>query len=370
MSAIGLMSGTSLDGIDVALIKTDGSDEVHRGPARTYAYGPDERATLREAIAEAAQLTDRRARPGSLAAVEWSLTEWHALAVQSFCEETGITDSEIDFIGFHGQTVIHRPDIGLTVQLGDGALLARRTGKPVIYDMRAADVAAGGQGAPLAPVYHRALAAKFAERPVAFINIGGVANMTWIGADDDIAAFDTGPGNALIDDWCERHLGEPFDRDGALAATGVLDAKAFMTLALHPYFEKPIPKSLDRNAFDISCLEGLSPADGAATLVHFTATSIGRAAGRFSERPKVYVICGGGRRNPSLMKEIRGLFEPLGERVLTAEEAGFDGDAMEAEAWAYMAVRSQRGLPLTYPMTTGVAQAMTGGVLARPDVAD
>ena len=361
------MSGTSLDGIDVALIKTDGKSEVHRGPARTYAYKPDQRAMLREALAEAARLTDRRARPGNLAAVEWSLSEWHALAVQSFCEETGITASEVDVIGFHGQTAIHRPEIGLTVQLGDGALLARRTGKPVVCDMRAADVAAGGQGAPLVPAYHRALAARFAERPVAFVNIGGVANMTWIGVGDDIAAFDTGPGNALINDWCERHLGEPFDRDGALAARGVLDAKSFMTLALHPYFEKPIPKSLDRNAFDISCLEGLSPADGAATLVHFTATSIGRAAGRFAQRPKLYVICGGGRRNPRLMKEIRGLFEPLGEHVLNAEEAGFDGDAMEAEAWAYLAVRSLHGLPLTYPMTTGVARAMTGGVLVRPN---
>ncbi len=361
------MSGTSLDGIDVALIKTDGGDEVHRGLSRTYAYEPDQRAMLREAIAEAVQLTDRRARPGGLAAIERSLSEWHALAVQSFCKETGITDSEIDVVGFHGQTVIHRPETKLTVQLGDGALLARRIGKPVIYDMRAADVAAGGQGAPLAPVYHHALATKFAERPVAFVNIGGVANMTWIGENDDIAAFDTGPGNALIDDWSERHLGEPFDRDGVLAAKGVLDAKAFMTLALHPYFEKPIPKSLDRNAFDISCLADLSPADGAATLVHFTATSIGRAAGRFAERPKLYVICGGGRKNPSLMKDLRGLFEPLGERVLTAEDAGFDGDAMEAEAWAYMAVRSLHGLPLTYPMTTGVAQAITGGVLARPD---
>lgn len=361
------MSGTSLDGIDVALVKTDGEDEVHRGPARTYAYEPDQRAMLREAIAEAAQLTDRRARPGSLAAIERSLSEWHAQAVRSFCGDTGITTGEIDVIGFHGQTAIHRPETGLTVQLSDAALLARRTGRPVVHDMRAADVAAGGEGAPLAPVYHRALAAKLAERPVAFVNIGGVANMTWIGAGDDIAAFDTGPGNALIDDWCERHLGEPFDRDGALAAKGVLDAKAFMTLALHPYFEKPIPKSLDRNAFDVSCLDGLSPADGAATLVHFTATSIARAAGRFAERPKLYVICGGGRKNPSLMKEIRGLFEPLGERVMSAEEAGFDGDAMEAEAWAYLAVRSLRGLPLTYPTTTGVRGAMTGGVLVRPE---
>ncbi|MGH6821243.1 MAG: anhydro-N-acetylmuramic acid kinase, partial [Methylocella sp.] len=227
-------------------------------------------------------------------------------------------------------------------------------------------VEVGGQGAPLAPVYHQALAAKFDERPVAFVNVGGVANMTWIGGSDAIAAFDTGPGNALLNDWCEKYTGEPLDRGGKLATRGVLDAKSFMTLALNSYFEKPVPKSLDRNAFDVSCLEGLSPEDGAATLTHFTATSIARGVGHLAERPKLYVICGGGRLNSMMMREIRGLFEPLGEKVMTAEQAGFDGDAMEAEAWAYLAVRSRRGLPITFPGTTGAPRPLTGGMLALP----
>jgi anhydro-N-acetylmuramic acid kinase len=365
-SAIGLMSGTSLDGIDVAFIMTDGGEAINRGKFRTFPYQPDQRAMLREAIAEAEDLTDRKARPGGLAAIEWALTDWHALAVESFCEDCGLTDSEIDVIGFHGQTIIHRPEIRLTLQLGDGPLLARRLGKPVVYDMRATDVAAGGQGAPLVPAYHRALAASLHERPVAFVNIGGVANLTWIGPTGELIAFDTGPGNALLNDWCEKHLGQPFDRDGKLAAEGVLDAKAFMSLANNPYFEKPAPKSLDRNAFDASVLAGLSPEDGAMTLVHFTATSIARGVGHLPARPRLYVICGGGRHNPTLMGVLRGLFEPLGERVVTAEGAGLDGDAIEAEAWAYLAVRSMKGLPLTYPMTTGVASPLTGGVIARP----
>ena len=365
VTALGLMSGTSLDGIDVALVTTDGEDVVQRGPSRTYPYQPDQQALLKEAIAAAKPLTGRAERPGILAFAEIQITDWHASAVQSFCQETGVTCSAIDIIGFHGQTVIHRPEIALTVQLGDGADLARRTGRPVVYDMRAADMAAGGQGAPLVPVYHRALAAQLDISPVAFVNIGGVANITWIGADGCLVAFDTGPGNALINDWCEHHTDEPLDRDGQLSAKGMLAGPVFMTLAQHPYYETPAPKSLDRNAFDVSCLEGLSPADGAMTLVHLTATSIARAPAWVPERPKLWIICGGGRRNPTLMKVLRGLLEPLGDRMLLAEEAGFDGDSMEAEAWAYLAVRSQRGLPLTFPGTTGVKRPMTGGILAR-----
>ena len=360
------MSGTSLDGIDVALLRTDGEASVERGPSRTYAYDDAQRGLLRRAIADAKAMTGRAERPGCLADAERLLTRWHIEAVQAFCAENGLKPSQIDLIGFHGQTVLHRPEARLTVQLGDGASLAKATGIPVVYDLRAADVAAGGQGAPLVPVYHRALAEAFSERPMAFVNIGGVANMTWIGRDGELVAFDTGPGNALLNDWCERHLGEPMDKDGALAARGHLVAKAFKALAGNPYFEKPVPKSLDRDAFDISSLEGLSPEDGAMTLVHFTATAIARSAGHVSERPRLYVICGGGRLNPTLMRVLRGLLEPLGERLVTAEDVRLDGDAMEAEAWAYLAVRSRKGLAITYPKTTGAPRPLSGGVFATP----
>ncbi len=360
------MSGTSLDGIDVALLATDGEDVVERGPSATYPYRPEQQALLHEALVAAKSVTDRAARPGCLAEAERELTGWHAEAVHLFLQQNGLRSSEIDVIGFHGQTVIHRPEIRLTLQLGDGKVLAKHTGCTVVYDMRAADIAAGGQGAPLVPVYHRALAARLDIRPAAFVNIGGVANMTWIGRDGDLVAFDTGPGNALLNDWCERHTDVPFDRDGALAARGVLDANAFMALARSPYFEKLAPKSLDRNGFDVSALEGLTPEDGAATLTHFTATSIARAVGHVPERPKAYVICGGGRHNPTLMREIRGLLEPLGERVLVAEDLGLNGDSMEAEAWAYLAVRCLEGRPITFPRTTGAPQPLSGGRVATP----
>jgi anhydro-N-acetylmuramic acid kinase len=366
LTAVGLMSGTSLDGIDAAAIRSDGEDVVEHVAAASLAYAPAERQLLGRALDDARSLHERQARPGCLAEAEAMITIRHAEAVQALLTRCGLARGVIDVIGFHGQTVLHRPGQHLTVQLGDGAELARLTGVTVVADMRAADVAAGGQGAPLAPVYHRALAAALTGRPLVFVNIGGVANVTWIGADGHMLAFDTGPGNALMDDWAMRHTGCPCDRDGKLAAAGVLDATAFRTLALSPYFEQPVPKSLDRNAFDVTCLEALSPADGAATLAHFTATSIARAAGWFPEPAVSWVICGGGRHNPTLMRNIRGLVEPLGQKVKTAEEAGIDGDIVEAEAWAYMAVRSLKGLALTWPSTTGVPAPMTGGVLHRP----
>lgn len=365
LTSIGLMSGTSLDGIDVALVKTDGRDVIHHGPSRTYPYEDDQRAMLRDAITDAMALTARTERHGSLAAVEWSLTEWHALAVESFCGEAGVTDSEIDLIGFHGQTVLHRPEHRLTVQLGDGRLLARRLGKPVVYDLRADDISAGGQGAPLVPVYHRALAARLEVRPVAFVNIGGIANVTWVGPDGELLAFDTGPGNALLDDWALKHTGRAVDRDGRLALSGRADRATVAQFLGDGFFEERPPKSLDRNSFASISLDGLSPADGAATLVAATAGAIARARDWFPAPPRLWIICGGGRRNPAIMQALRA-FPARDESVLIAEEAGFDGDAMEAEAWAYLAARSLKGLPITFPGTTGVAEEMTGGIMAEP----
>jgi anhydro-N-acetylmuramic acid kinase len=356
------MSGTSLDGIDVALIKTDGNNVVHRGPSRSYAFEADQRGMLRDAIELAKTLCDRHARPGELAAIEWALTEWHVAAVQSFCRECGLTDSEIDLIGFHGQTVIHRPEKHLTVQLGDGPLLARRLNKPLIYDLRAADVAAGGEGAPLVPAYHRALAGSLKERPVAFVNIGGVANVTWIGGYDELLAFDTGPGNALLDDWAKKHTGQSSDRDGRLALAGRADEKTVAQFLDNEFFEQRPPKSLDRNSFSGLPVEGLNPQDGAATLVEVTAAAIALGANWFPQSAKAWIICGGGRRNPAIMQALSRRLP----RVRSAEEMALDGDAVEAEAWAYLAVRSREGLPITYPQTTGVPIPMTGGILALP----
>ena len=328
------MSGTSLDGIDVALVTTDGESLVERGPARTYTYTSDQRQALASALREALQLKTREERPAELADIERALTEWHAMAVEEFCSEFSLGNSDLDLIGFHGQTVLHRPERQLTVQLGDGQLLADRVGIPVMYDMRAADVAAGGQGAPLVPVYHRALAASIPERPVVFVNIGGVANVTWIGRDGDMLAFDTGPGNAFSTIGRFAHR-QSLGLRWSSRLAGRIDGSVVAQFLGDSYFEEPPPKSLDRNSFAGVDLTGLSVEDGATTLVAVTAQTIALAADWFPEQPVQWIICGGGRKNPAIMAGLRGRLP----RVLSAEQAGFDGDAMEAEAWAYLAIR-------------------------------
>jgi anhydro-N-acetylmuramic acid kinase len=363
MRALGLMSGTSLDGIDVAYLETDGENLLKRGPARTYPYGDGTRLLLAAAIADAVDMASRADRPVSLSRAEEELTQQHALAVEQFFQQTGIAKSDVDVIGFHGQTVLHRPESRLTVQLGLGETLANATHCPVIYDMRAADVAAGGQGAPLVPVYHRALTAKLPSRPLAIVNIGGVANVTWIGRDGSLIAFDTGPGNALLDDWMMRRTGASCDQDGEAAASGRVDENAVRSLLSDGYFAKRPPKSLDRNAFSANAIDGHSVEDGAATLAAFTAEAIAKAREHLPEEPELWIVAGGGRRNRTIMRLLAGRVH---HAVVPAEAAGMDGDSLEAEAWAYLAVRSVRGLPLTFPGTTGVAQPMTGGLRADP----
>jgi anhydro-N-acetylmuramic acid kinase len=360
--AIGLMSGTSMDGIDVALIETDGVGTVERIAAASTAYQPEFRRLLVEAVQLAPALTGRAQRPGRLAEIERLLTLEHATAVQQFLKRQGLAAASIDVIGFHGQTVLHRPDQRLTVQLGDGPLLAAQTGIDVVYDLRAADCAAGGQGAPLVPVYHRALAAKLPQRPLAIINIGGVANVTYVGRDGSLLAFDTGPGNAMLDDWMLRHTGQALDKDGAMAASGQADDDVIRFYLSQSFFGSAPPKSLDRNAFPVDLVDHLSVADGAATLTAFAAAAIARSREHMPQEPQLWVICGGGRRNRTLMSGIAARVE---NAVVPAEAVGFDGDATEAEAWAYLAVRSLSGLPITFPGTTGVDQPMTGGVLAE-----
>ena len=359
-TALGLMSGTSLDGIDVALLETDGEDLVSRGPARTYSYDQGQRARLMSGLQEAENLSQRLSRPGGLAALEKDLTLWHAGAVKAFCADTHVDRARIDVIGFHGQTVLHRPAERLTVQLGDGAMLARLSGVAVVSDFRAADVAQGGEGAPFVPVYHRALAAAIAVRPLAFVNIGGVANITYVGRNRELLAFDTGPGNALLDDWMAQHTGSPLDQDGRHALTGRVDPNMLDRLLADSYFTRPPPKSLDRQNFPTDALSGMSLEDGAATLTMFTARAIAASVDHLPEPPKVWIICGGGRRNPALMGALENSAPGL---VMPAEAQGLDGDSMEAEAFAYLAVRSLRGLPLSFPSTTRVAAPMPGGVL-------
>jgi anhydro-N-acetylmuramic acid kinase len=358
-TSIGLMSGTSLDGIDVALLKTDGESIVERGPSETFHYSTGQQAQLRLALVDALPIVQRQQRPGNLAQVERNLTQWHADAVKKFLHNCALSPSNIGVISFHGQTVIHRPEQHLTVQLGDGAALSKTLGIPVVYDMRAADVAAGGQGAPLVSAYHRALAK---TPPVAFVNIGGVANVTYVGVNGELLAFDTGPGNALINDWVHKHTGQTYDSGGALALKGQVSQRHVDAALAHPYFLQRPPKSLDRNSFGNLSFGDLGLEDGAATLAAFTVHSIAKAASWFPTPLNRWIICGGGRHNAAIMN---GLKEILAN-IESAEQAGLNGDSMEAEAWAYLAVRSLRGLPITFQGTTGVEREMTGGVLVSP----
>jgi anhydro-N-acetylmuramic acid kinase len=362
LTALGLMSGTSLDGIDVALLMTDGETVSSRGPAMTVGYDETQRSLLKRGLVDAVGMTDRTARPGILLQIERHLTQWHADSVQLFCKTHHVALDRIDVMGFHGQTVVHRPEIGLTVQLGDGPELARLCGVPVVYDMRANDMSHGGQGAPLVPAYHRALVKTLSERPVAVVNIGGVANVTWIGVDDALLAFDTGPGNALLDDWMKRHTGASRDEGGAMGLVGTVDEATVAQFLGDGFFERALPKSLDRDSFAGVSLDGLRVADGAATLVAVTTRAIAAAVRHVPDEPRSWIICGGGRHNRAMMLGL----EKLLPQVQPAETIGLDGDAIEAEAWAFLAVRSLRGLPLTYPGTTGVREPTTGGVLVRP----
>lgn len=363
LTCIGMMSGTSLDGIDVALVETDGESVLTRGPSQTVTYLPEQRSLLRQALSDAIGVRARAERPGILNEAEQALTRWHADALASFLSAHALPKASIDVIGFHGQTVMHRPEVGLTVQLGDGALLAKLTQIPVVYDLRAADIAANGQGAPLVPAYHRALAQKLESRPVAFVNIGGVANITYVGPDDELIAFDTGPGNALIDDFLLARTRQAFDGEGSLAKQGRADNALVSQFLGHPYFSAPPPKSLDRNTFSGLPLDGLETANGAASLVAITVQSIAAAVKHLPLEPATWVICGGGRKNVAIMDGLRAQLSG----VVKAEALALNGDSMEAEAWGFLAARSLAGLPISYPLTTGVSRALTGGVVAHPE---
>jgi anhydro-N-acetylmuramic acid kinase len=362
-TAIGLMSGTSMDGIDAAVVETDGRDHLHHGPSISIAYDAGMRARIARAAEAFRGTTDRDGRPGISAEVEQEITIAHASAIETLCRRAGLARGQVDIVGFHGQTVFHRPEIGLTVQLGNGPLLARLCGIDVVFDMRADDMRAGGQGAPLVPAYHVALARTLdLPRPVAFVNIGGVANITWVPPDGEPVAFDTGPGNALIDDWCVARIGVPVDRDGALAARGRIDEAALARLTAHRYLDLGYPKSLDRGDFSTAEVAALSPEDGAATLAAFTAATIAGAARLCPAPPLAWVVCGGGRRNPAILDGLRA--RVTGD-LFTCEDVGLRGDDIEAEAFAYLAVRSLENLPLTFPGTTGVAAPTGGGRLCR-----
>lgn len=348
---IGLMSGTSLDGIDAAIIKTDGINFIEREAFISVPYEDDFREKIRRCFNFPSKHVAQALE------VEKELTILHADIVHQLMEQSGLSAKDINLIGFHGQTISHAPEERYTCQLGDGELLAQLTGIHVVNDFREMDVKAGGQGAPLVPIYHQALAEGL-SKPTAFLNIGGVANVTFVGANDTLIAFDTGPGNALIDDWMLRKAGQKCDYNGETAARGKVDTAVLDAMLGHDYFDVKPPKSMDRNLFLSDAWKNLSLEDGAATLTAFTAASVAKAVEHLPEAPKEWIVAGGGRLNKTLMVELQ---KALGVPVRTIDELGHNGDAIEAEAFAYLAVRSMKGLPISFPDTTGVPHPMQGG---------
>ncbi|MFK7839849.1 MAG: anhydro-N-acetylmuramic acid kinase [Bdellovibrionales bacterium] len=345
--AIGLMSGTSLDSaIDVALIETDGETFVK--PLDFYTHACD--ANLDEAVRAC---FGKRNRDDETRAAEALVTQAHIDAVKAAGFDAGV-------IGFHGQTITHDPDGGITWQLGCAQTLAEETGIGVVADMRQADVKAGGQGAPLAPLYHGAIAeAHDHDGDVAILNVGGVANVTYVG--QELIAFDTGPGNALMDDYCQKHFGQDYDKGGQIAHSGKADRAVVDAFLERGYFQTLIPKSLDRNDF-ADFIDELpeDPKDAMATLAVCSAAAVMAAVKFFPRAPNAWYVSGGGRHNDFLMELLRDMLMP--GTVEKIDSLGFDGDAIEAQAFAYLAVRSLRGLPLTVPGTTGVPMPTNGGV--------
>jgi len=357
MKAIGVISGTSMDGIDVSIVETDGDTVVRPGAGQTYPYPDDLRRELLELIAEPA-----RAQSEPLENLDSAVTDAHVGAIRRFMSENGINPAEVGLIGFHGQTVYHRPEIRFTRQLGLGTRVAKALGIDTVDRFRHADVASGGEGAPFVPLYHRALASGLAQ-PLMILNLGGVANVTYIDG-DTVIAFDTGPASALLDDFVLRRRGVAFDEDGRLAASGVADPQLVAAFMANPFFDRPAPKSLDRQDFHARAkgVEALSDENGAATLAEFTIESVAAALRHVPQAPRRWLVTGGGRRNAHFMKRLR---ERLGVSVDPVESVGWNGDFLEAQAFGYLAVRSLRGLPLSLPTTTGVPHPMPGGELHR-----
>lgn len=366
--AIGLMTGTVLDGnIDIAAIRTDGETIAEFGPYELVPYGEDVPPLLQDAVNDALQWQFEGPEPESFQRAERRLTEAQAEAVRAFVARHGLPTAEIAAVGFHGQTVLHRPPeagrIGRTRQLGDGAMMARIVGAPVVHDFRSADMAAGGQGAPLSAIYHRAMLDRLgAGAETVILNLGGVANLSWCDA-KTVIAFDTGPANAPINDWIKAHGAGSMDRDGRLALAGRVDEARLSRLLEHDYLSQAYPKSLDRFSFQMAMAEGLSLEDGAATLTAFTAGAVGKALDLLPRRPERLIVCGGGRHNPAIMRALEVRAKVV---VEDADAVGLRGDAVEAECFAYLAVRNLRGLPISFPLTTGAPEPMTGGVVNWP----
>lgn len=360
--AVGFMTGTSVDAVDAAMVLTDGEQILDFGPTAEVKYAAEERAIIMEAITSARAWNFKGKEPRPLFAIaERIAVGLHAQALRKLLADWAGPSPAI--AGIHGQTVLHRrPEQsrkGATRQIINARAMRQALGVPIAYDFRSADVAAGGEGAPLAPAYHAARMTSL-ERPSVVLNLGGVANITAKDQDGNLIAFDTGPANGPIDEWVEANGAGSFDQDGALARAGTVNEARLAEWLEDSYFAAPPPKSLDRFNFSAKLAEGMSLEDGAATLTALSARAVALGIAALPVQPEEVIACGGGRRNPALMGM---LGDALPMPLLSAEDVGWKGDSTEAEAFAFLAVRSMRGLPISWPGTTGVRKTLTGGRL-------
>ena len=362
------MSGTSMDGIDAALIESDGEKIVNIIGHSSYEYDVAFRKKLKSTLDEVTNVVKADELSRSVLNVGDELTIKHAFAVNQLLKKYSISPNKVDLIGFHGQTILHKPDIGLTIQIGNGAMLAQQCGIDVVFDLRSNDMKHGGQGAPLVPVYHRALALKLSDKldfPVAFINIGGISNLTFVGKNDELYAFDCGPGNGLIDQWMYFRTGSPMDRNGEAGLRGTVKEEIVNSYSRHPFFSQRKPGSLDWRSFKPLTDKAVSVEDGAASLSFVTAYGIVNSFRHLPTYPKTLVLSGGGAYNRAIIKALEELTQKYGIITLTAQSLGLSSDFIEAEAWAYLAIRSIYNLPITFPTTTGCLSPQSGGRLAR-----
>lgn len=350
---VGLMSGTSCDGVDAAVLETDGRQQIEFLGGLTLPYEDEFRSRLLEVSQHNVPILE-------MLRLEKELSHHHVLAVRQLFKKLGDKARQVELVGFHGHTVRHIPGEGLTMQIGNPWLLASELGLPVVSDYRRADMADRGQGAPLVSLFHQALFAK-EKRPTLVLNLGGVANVTWLGNKDEIIGGDTGPGCGLLDEWTQAMTDLPHDRDGQLALTGSIDWKTVEAALAAPFFSNPLPKSADRYDFDHVDVSGLSVEDGAATLCAVTVEAIFQAVKRLPEMPVQLWVTGGGVHHPVIMKLLAERFDEIKDVC----ELGLNPDTLEAECFAWLAVRHRQQLPLTIPETTGCQAPLSGGVLVQ-----
>ena len=366
---IGLMTGTALDGeVDMALLKTDGKTIDEFGVFKVNRYPNILKKDLSDCFYEAQEWNFRGEKPLSFEKLENRITEFQSEAVLQLLKENSLKKNSINVVGFHGHTILHRPPRdnheGKTLQIGNGILMAKRLGIPVAYNFRSRDVREGGHGAPLCPIYHNCLMNQIEiKKRTAVLNLGGVANITYNSFGNDLIAFDTGPANAPINDFI-RSLGlGDMDINGEIASRGLVDEEKLKALLTNPYFSLPYPKSLDRFDFSQDLAKGLSPENGAALLTALVASSVCKALDLLPERPEVIILCGGGRKNLTVVNELEKRAKVI---VKLAEDFGWRGDAIEAECFAFLGSRVINRLPISFPNTTGAKKPLTGGLVAIP----